>query len=243
MLKPLRQLIDLLLPARCAACDVEVGSRDTLCAVCAGSLVPGAGVSCPGCGLVYLTPPEGGCGHRCGECLRDPPAFDRARAGFAYGGALSDAISRWKNAPDHTLGVGLGRLLVDELQATGWRPAEGALVVPVPSHRRQLKRRGFNPAGVTARALSRAFGLPLRGTALTLRRPLPPSKGMGRKARVRRIRGAFALRERNGLRGRPVVLVDDVMTTGATVREVARVLRRGGVASCEVVVLARAPRD
>ncbi|TNF32577.1 MAG: ComF family protein, partial [Deltaproteobacteria bacterium] len=182
MLRPLRSLLDLLLPARCAACDRDVATGVSLCAACAGSLVPGAGVSCPGCGLVYLTPPAGGCEHRCGECLRDPPAFFRARAAFAYGGALADAIARWKNAPDHTLGVPLARLFVGELARSGWDPPPDAVVVPVPSHRRQLRRRGFNPAGVAAAALARRFGLLLDPTALELRRPLPPSKGMSRKA-------------------------------------------------------------
>jgi predicted amidophosphoribosyltransferase len=238
----LNRLLALVLPARCAACALEVTAPSVLCAPCAGSLVPGAGASCPGCGLVYLTPPAGGCDHRCGDCLRDPPPFYRARAAFAYGGALADAIARWKNAPDHTLGPGLARLMVAALADGGWSPPPGAVVVPVPSHRRQLRRRGFNPAGVSARAVARAFGLAWEPGALALQRPLPPSKGLNRKSRMRRVRGAYAAVQCGRIQGRPVVLVDDVMTTGATAREAARVILRAGAASCEVVVLARAPR-
>lgn len=238
----IHRLLDLVLPARCAACAVDVSAPNVLCAPCAGSLVPGAGASCPGCGLVYLTPPAGGCDHRCGDCLRDPPPFYRATAAFAYGGALADAVTRWKNAPDHTLGPGLARLMVGALTDAGWAPPGDAVVVPVPSHRRQLRRRGFNPAGVSARAVARAFDLAWEPTALALQRALPPSKGLNRKARMRRVRGAYVAMQHGRLEGRRVVLVDDVMTTGATAREAARVILRAGAASCEVVVLARAPR-
>lgn len=238
----LRRLLDLVLPRYCAACDAPVVLDAPLCAACAGSLVPGAGASCPGCGLVYLTPPAGGATHRCGECLRTPPPFARAHAAYAYGAALADAVARWKNAPDHTLGPALGRLLVGAARDSGWTPPASAVVVPVPSHRRSLRRRHFNPAGVLARDFALAYALPLDPTALVLERPIAPSKGLDRRARLRRAQGAFAPARPHALAGRSVVLVDDVMTTGATVRAASSACLRGGARDVEVWVLGRAPR-
>jgi len=236
------RLLDLLLPTRCAGCDAPTREARILCAVCEGSLVPGAGASCPGCGLVYLTPPAGGAGHRCGACLRTPPPFHRATAAFAYGGALADAIARWKNAPDHTLGPGLARLFVDEAARAGWHPDPDARVVPVPTAPGQLRRRHFNPAGVLARAVARAHGLPLVGDAVAVRKAPGPSKGLDRKARLVRMRGVFAAVHKDSLAGHTVVLVDDVMTTGATVRAAAAACLRAGARQVEVLVLARAPQ-
>lgn len=238
----LRSLVDLVLPARCAACASHVASGVTLCEPCAVSLVPGAGASCPRCALVYLTPPPGAATHLCGPCLTSPPPFSAGRAAFAYGAALADAISRWKNAPDHTLGPALGRLFVAELARAPFTPPPGAVVVPVPSTRPALRRRGFNPAGALATALARAYHLELAPTALVVQRPPAPSKGLDRAARVRRVRGVFAPRDR-AVAGRPVILVDDVMTTGATARAAARALRRGRAREVVLAVLARAPRD
>src|SRR5690606_27838966 len=93
--------------------------------------------------------------HLCGGCLTNERPYERAVSAFAYGGALADAVARWKNRPDHSLGPRLGRLFVSEAVRAGWfEGGAPTLVVPIPSGRHQLRRRGFNPAGLLARAMA-----------------------------------------------------------------------------------------
>jgi ComF family protein len=115
------------------------------------------------------------------------------------------------------------------------------VVVPIPLHRERLRWRGFNQAVPLARAIAAARGRPVDPFALTRQRPTPPQVGLlGAGDRRRNVRGAFAVRDRERVRGRTVLLVDDVMTTGATAHECAHVLRRAGARAVDVVVLARA---
>lgn len=237
-----RRLLDLVYPRRCASCDVLLPAERVLfCPPCAGSLVPAAGASCPRCAAVYLDLPGGG-RHVCGACLRAEPPFLSAAAAFAYGAALQDAVSRWKGRPDESLTRPLCALAEVALSAAGARSSwpDGAIVVPVPAHRSRLRQRGFNPAGQLARHLARWAGLPLAARGLRATRAAATSRGQRRGARERRVRGAFAAREAL-VRGRAVVLVDDVMTTGATVRAATRALLAAHAREVHVAVLARAP--
>ncbi|PIE18983.1 MAG: phosphoribosyltransferase [Proteobacteria bacterium] len=233
-------VLESLFPTRCASCDGPACAGALFCDACAVSLVPGTEAYCPRCGRVYLDPPPGGGRHLCGACHRAPPPWRQARAAYAYGGALSDAVARWKNRPAQALGPKLSRLMVAQSDLTGWaRLSPDTLVVPVPSHWRALRRRGFNPAGGLARGLARALGLTLAPTALRVRRPLESSRGLSRAARRRRARGAFEARGRR-VEGRAILLVDDVMTTGATAEAATSTLLASGATSVDVAVLARA---
>ena len=115
------------------------------------------------------------------------------------------------------------------------------LVVPVPLHRRRLFFRRFNQAAVLAHAIGKSAGIPVLADGLMRKRATPSQAGLSRSGRFRNVRGAFALRPRHKerLRGRHVILVDDVMTTGATVESCARALLKGGAASVSVLTLAR----
>jgi len=239
----IRHLLELIYPSTCASCEEPAPPGALLCRPCAQSLVPAAGACCPVCALVYLSPPPGSSDHTCGDCLRARPPYVLVRAAYAYGAAVADAVARWKNRPDHTLGPALARLMCAAGAAAGWGAdvPRDALVVPIPSHRQALRRRGFNPAGALARAFARRHRLRLRARGLRCARPIPSSRGLGRAARERRVSGAFVASPR-ALAGRRVVLVDDVMTTGATVRTAARACLRAGAAEVRVFVLARATR-
>jgi ComF family protein len=118
-----------------------------------------------------------------------------------------------------------------------------ALLVPVPLHRWRLWRCGYNQAALLAQALAARTGAELAIDALNRVKPTPPSAGMGRAALAKNVRGVFSVRDRRRIKGRHVVLVDDVLTTGATADAWARVLRRGGAASVAVLTFARVVRD
>lgn len=149
---------------------------------------------------------------------------------------LIEVLARFKYARDISLAPVLSAVLVE---APPLLPAHD-LIVPIPLHPDRLRWRGFNQAVPLARALGRISGRPVNPLALSRHRPTPPQVGLGAVDRRRNVRGAFAVRQPAQVRGRTVLLVDDVMTTGATAHECARVLHTAGARAVDVVVLARA---
>jgi ComF family protein len=229
-------LIDFFFPPRCPACRVRTETVD-LCVACAGA-IRGAGTPlCTLCGL-----PRHGTGgdHPCGRCLRRSPRFARARACASYrhdeASPLIEVLQRLKYGRDITYGAVLGRYLCTHLPMT----IDHDLIVPVPLHQRRLRWRGFNQSALLARTLAAHTGRQVELRALARVRATPPQVGLGERQRRRNVARAFGVREPDRLRDRRVLLIDDVMTTGATVNECARVLRRAGAAQVDVVVLARA---
>lgn len=176
----------------------------------------------------------------CAGCRERPPAFRRARACFVYReGELSSALLlRWKYRADHVAGRSLALLLAVHRRE---RSECYDLVVPVPLHPLRLARRGFNQAAV----LSKVALLPgERFAPRVLRRTgrTPSQAALGRRERAGNVAAAFTVDDREVVRGRSVLLVDDVLTTGATVRACATVLVAAGAASVDVWTLARTPR-
>jgi predicted amidophosphoribosyltransferase len=211
-----------------------------LCGGCVGSLVPGSEGACPRCGGLDLDSDPGIALGLCGDCLATPPPYARARGAFAYGGALAHGITRWKAARDATLSAPMARLFA-RADWEGWIGEAPDKVVFVPPDPRRFRRRGFHPAGILARALAAELGAPLDPRAISTRRSFDLSRGQTRRARRERLRGVFSV-ERLAVQGARLLLVDDVMTTGATVSTLARACMARGAAQVEVAVLARAPR-
>ncbi|HEY4394182.1 MAG TPA: ComF family protein [Polyangia bacterium] len=245
--------LEILWPAACAACDRPIPDEALFCAPCNLSINPMCG-ACAGCALPIaglFVAVDGRA--RCRTCRRVPFTFARATAGFEYGEALAEALVRMKHGGRRHLGRRLARLLVqplgEALRAGGFQPTDA--VVAVPLHAHKLRSRGFNQALELARwallGLSRApalgpcDGLPRLERHLLHRVRATRELGhAGPAARFAEVVGAFLCSDTARLRGRRVLLVDDVFTTGATFNECADALLRAGASAVDVLALARA---
>lgn len=234
-----RTALDAVLPPRCLSCGTVVGSEGALCPPCWGRLAFITAPYCACCGLPFAF--EVAADALCGECLRAEPQFSRARAALHYDDASRPLVLAFKHGDGTHAAPALGRWMA---QAAGELMGGADLLVPVPLHRWRLFRRRYNQAALLARALADHSGTPAAGTLLLRRRRTPSQGGLSRGGRIANVRGAFAVAEkgRDRLRDRNVLLVDDVMTTGATAGECARILRRAGAARVDVVTLARVVR-
>jgi len=225
----------VLMPARCLVClEAGAGGHD-LCGECQDAL-PWNDKACSRCGLPMPEPVAA-----CGRCLRKPPPLDRVLAAFNYGFPVDRLLPRFKFHHDLAAGRELAEATLAML--AGALPADPAdrpqALVAVPLHPKRLRQRGYNQALELAKPLSSAFAVPLLRDGLRRIRDIAPQSGLGALARRRNPRGAFAAG--SDMFPSHVALVDDVMTTGATLYECARVLRRAGVHRVDAWVAARVP--
>ena len=245
---PLHRVLYLLLPPRCLACGDLVEVQGTLCAPCWSAITFVAEPLCRRCGLPFAfesgdaSVPSGDAGYDCGACLAAPPPFDRARAVMRYDDASRPLLLGFKHG--------------DRTEAArpfaGWMARSGAdllagaeLVAPVPLHWRRLIARRYNQAALLSQPLARSAGIDAVPDLMQRRRATPSQGRLSRAERQRNVAGAFAVNPARVtlLRGRRLLLVDDVMTTGATVSACARAALKAGAAAVDVLVLARAVRD
>jgi len=233
------RVVSLLLPPLCPVCRAPVDAPHRMCAACWRKIDFIAQPMCAACGLPFDHDP--GPDAWCGECLRETPPFDRARAAVRYGDIPARVIIGFK----HRDQTHLAPALSGWLQRAGRELlADADLLVPVPLYRWRLFRRRFNQAALLAHTLGRDLGLPVEARALRGLRPTRSQGGLTRAERLRNVRGAFAVdpERRDAIADRAVVLVDDVFTTGATIAACARALRRAGAARIDVLTLARVVR-
>lgn len=236
LLREAGALLDWLLPPCCPLCGTALKVSQGFCPTCQAGIQPLSAARCPHCALPY--PTEEGSAHLCEACLRLPPAFQTTIAAGLYDGTLRQAIHRFKYDGELSLERPLAQLLTDTVlpALAAWRPT---LLIPVPLHRERLRARGFNQTLLLARHLGRHLGCPVSARTLIRSRPTPPQTGLSAAERSANLRGAFVLC--HPLPQERIILLDDVMTTGATARECARLLKDGG-AEVMVAVLARAAR-
>jgi ComF family protein len=229
---PLRAIVDFALPPRCPACGGIVRDDGAFCEPCWSRLDFLSGPSCAACHLPFDD--ERGPDALCPECMAAPPAHDGVRAAVAYCDTARALVLKLK----HGRRIGMARVIGRHL-ARHAEPA--ALLVPVPLHRWRIWRRGFNQSALVGAELARRTGLTLRSDLLERRRATPMLGGLGRTARARTLRGAFAVpsEKKPALKGRTVLLVDDVYTSGATANACARVLKQAGAERVVVLCWAR----
>lgn len=231
-------VLDLLFVPHCAACDVRVDPGAPLCEPCSASLYE-LGSACPRC----AEPIEGPRSVVCARCLTRPPPFVAAHAPFRYGGELARALHRLKYDGRPDIARSLAPLVRPGLRrAVAESGAEVA--VPVPLHWRRLSARGFNQAALLLRHAARGLGLEIDALSLRRVRATATQSSLRASERAGNVAGAFAVvrRRRSRLAGRRVLLVDDVMTTGATMAACARALVAAGAREVIAFCAARAER-
>lgn len=235
---PLQRLggvvLDALYPPVCIACGAPVAIADALCVECFRGLRPITAPLCPVLGLPFEI--SLGPGALSAEAIADPPPFDRSRSALIYNDVARSLVSRLKYGDRPELARFCARLMA---QAGHELLDNDAVLVPVPLHlTRQFSRR-YNQSGELARALGRLTGVAVDQGLVTRRKKTRQQVGLSGDARRRNVAGAFAVRDVVHLSGRRAVIVDDVITTGATVKAVARALRGAGVERVDVLSFAR----
>lgn len=231
-------LLTFLFPPLCPLCRTPTGGiNQALCASCFKEVHFLSAPLCSRCGisLPLSVNPHGVCGH----CMADPPPFKMARAVLVYNEDSKSLILSFK----HGDRIELAPLFADWLLRAGKDVLQGAdYLIPVPLHRKRLWFRRYNQAALLGHALAPLVAVPCR-TDVLLRPKATQSQGrFGRIGRQKNIAGAFAVAHKEMIKGRNLVLIDDVLTTGATVSACAKALTRAGAASVSILTLARVPQ-
>lgn len=243
-MKVLKSLIDLVYPPRCPLCQAFLqdspashGGRELpFCKACFQDFTEIQSPLCPLCGKPHSDGIEQD--RVCEDCLRKRPSFDKARAPYLYDGALMTAIQELKYAHRTYLADSLGALLASfALNCLG--DLKECLIMPVPLHPRRLRSRGFNQSLLLARALASTTGADLDFLSLGRTRDTRPQTELTSEERKKNVRKAFAVGKPEAVKGRTIVLVDDVATTGSTLNECAQALKKAGAESVLCLVLAR----
>jgi len=232
-------VLDQLYPPRCPSCAEPVAAQGHLCAPCFRGLHLIADPSCARCGIPFAVPMEA-CA-LCADCLDHPPLYDRARAALVYDEVVGRLVHHLKY---HDRMLGLPRYAQWLEQVGAPLLAQSDCIVPVPLHWRRLMSRRYNQAAWLAYALAGRTGLPCLPGLLRRIRPTDPQARKNRAERLRAIQYAFCVppRRRAQVAGKRVLLVDDVMTTGATMSACASALKEAGAANVSALALARTVR-
>ncbi|WP_414832722.1 ComF family protein [Afifella sp. YEN Y35] len=232
-----RQVADLLLPPLCPVCRRAVGAHDLLCPQCWAKLRFIEEPFCPVLGIPFAA--DLGDGILSAQAIADPPPFSRARSAVLFDETARSLVHQFKYYDQ----AAVARTLI----ALTLRPArglvrEGTLVVPVPLHRSRLWQRRFNQSAVLAKGIAEELGLRFVPRALIRSRRTRQQVGLSQKERQANLRGAFKVRDaqRGVVAGHRILLVDDVYTSGATVKAATKALLKAGAQEVDVVTFARA---
>ncbi|UFS72393.1 ComF family protein [Geomonas sp. RF6] len=235
---PFRALLDILFPPLCHLCKAFIQHAGDLhiCADCLGKISFITERFCPVCGIPFTSPLDDS--HLCGPCLLHAPPFDSCRSATLYEGPVRDLVHRLKYDGKVHLALPLGLLMVHALEPL--RAQVGPeLIVPVPLHRRRLRQRGYNQSQLIAEEVGKRWKVPVSVGNLRRVRWTEPQTSLPAAERKVNVRGAFEVRYAERLEGKRVLLVDDVLTTGSTVRACAAALKGARAASVCVATVAR----
>lgn len=232
--------LNFVLPPRCASCGVQTGSTGGLCTECWIQARFIAAPQCSQCGYPFEL--DFGEGVRCGPCLSRPPYFDRARAAVAYDDRIGHIVIAFKHGDRADLAPGLAAWM---RRAGGELLQDADLIAPVPLHRRRLFSRRYNQSSLLGQPLARAAGIPFIGDLVIRQRETDSQGHLSPAARRRNVEGAFrvAAHHKDMLKDKRVLLIDDVLTTGATVNAIARRLKREGARAVDVLTVTRVVRE
>lgn len=234
--RSLAPVVDLVYPPRCPLCGEALAAQDGLCGACWNELAIPGEPCCASCQRPFRSDAVEN-GAVCAPCLAAPPRHDGIAAATLYNEASRRLVLSFKHGGKIALAPMMARLMAARLPQDG----ENWLAVPVPLHRLRLWRRGFNQSALLAREIARLRGMRIAVDALRRRRATPSLGGLGRKARIRTLSGAIEIapRQRSLVEGCNVVLVDDVLTSGATSDACVRALKRAGAAKVVIACFAR----
>jgi ComF family protein len=232
-------IANVLFPCRCPLCNTTIHDRpaQNICASCAARINPIRSPLCPACGVPFPAANAGD--HLCGDCLLSPRAFTKARAVGRYEDVLLTAIHDFKYREKAALGKILGKMMADHDYPDFHIPSY-TVIMPVPLHVSRLRERAFNQALILARAVAKKYDIPLDFTSLKRNLATRPQIALGKTERQSNVRGAFAVPEPEKVKGKKIIVIDDVYTTGSTLNECARILVKGGAAEVAALTLARA---
>ena len=227
-------LLEFFLPRMCLFCGVAVGEEVAVavCPECESQIEWVASPLCTCCGMVFEN--RDGGDRVCGECQADPPPFVRARAAALYDGPVTQAITRFKFSRQLAFLPVMQHWLQQPLCLELVAAAD--LLAPVPLHPKRIKNRGFNQSLLLAQTFP---GTPVAREALIRTRHTAPQVGLNPKERQDNVKGAFSVTDPARVKGKCLLLIDDLYTTGSTVKECARVLLKAGARRVEVLTVAR----
>lgn len=231
----LNTFLNILFPETCPLCSNPSSDHKTapICPECWQSIVPYEGPKCLKCGKPLVSEAS----TTCGECLKDEPAFASAACYGLYDGALKKAINLMKYHNVKRLSSPLSRVMLN------MKTSQVDAVLPVPLYITRLKQRGFNQSALIARYMAEGLGSKLILDSLVKVRDTKAQVGLNSRERRKNMRNAFGIKNRELIKGKQILLIDDVATTGATIRECSKVLKKAGAGPVHVITLAHGALD
>jgi ComF family protein len=233
-------LLDWLLPPHCPTCDARVAHQGLMCGPCFARVSFITAPMCDHCGVPFQSAQQGGADHLCPSCRDHPPLFRRARAALRYDQHGRGLILPFKHADRLELAPVLASLMI---RAGSGLLAGADILIPVPLSRGRLFQRRYNQAAILALVISRLADVPAQADALIRIRRTAPLDDKSPDQRAREVAGSIGVRpgRESSIKGKSVLLIDDVMTSGATANACTETLLRAGAASVDVLLIARVP--
>ena len=228
----------IVFPSRCKLCSslLSLPGEKVICRSCWESLVPQRSSFCISCGRFFSGVGEP---HVCSLCLEKKPYYSRHRSCGLYKGKLKDILLLYKYRQLKVLGKGLADFISRSLGRDESLFSDADLLVPVPLHPWKKRKRGFNQAGEITVWLSKRHSIPYQDKALVKIKNTPPQTSLESKERLENVKNAYAVKKPGLINGKTILLVDDVFTTGATINECSRVLKRAGAKEVRALTLAQ----